>query len=397
MNLITSCYLVNKARHKWCAFFILGGRTVNIFQIPSDDIDYLFDHVGVNVHVNDIPTRAIITNTKVQTLADDRNITTLTPIKRGDLVDYLGDKWIIVSEVAGIRYGKYKGIMRQIEYDIKFNFNGDIKEFPTFVDSRVFDIQDDRYVTLPSGTILVTMQENDDTLGIKEKQRFIKMGKAWEVAGVDRTQKGLIILTAEITAFSESDNIEDEIADYYDYIDRYEITILDSEPIALVNAQTYQLNVEVKKNGFADESVPLTYISNDTSIATVGDNGLITAGSSGYGTIRVEKADDPSVFDSIGVSVENATIEIIGSDTIDADTSQVYSCVVKKDGVTISGAIGVWSLSDTSVGTLDQTVGDSVKFTAGSVNDTFDLIVEWQDNPKVRTRKTITIKNGSPW
>lgn len=191
----------------------------NFFELNNDkDFKYLLNAIGEDVLVNGVSARALITNSSNNSNYDDKYISTLEPITRGDLVNHLNQDWLIVTEVNGKRYHKYKSIMRSCNYSIKFNFldeqgnEGNIKEFSVIIDGDSFSIDTDKYFQLPSGTISIALQENEDTLKIELDQRFLKLDSAWKITGIDRTKKGLIVLTCEKDLFTSYDDKENEIA-----------------------------------------------------------------------------------------------------------------------------------------------------------------------------------------
>ncbi|MEC1715936.1 hypothetical protein [Schinkia azotoformans] len=207
----------------------------NLFDTGTNDINYLLESAGINVSINNNSTKAIITNTPLNKFYDGKKITTLTEIKRGDIVNYENSKFIIISESATKRNNKYKALMRKCESEIYFKVDeiktptGEVdylgqpiyntteihELFPVIVDSQTFDIQNGQAINMPVGTILVSFQDNANTNFIKLDHRFIKYGKAWKIVGIDKTKKGLVTLTAEIGLTSSYDDLENEIA--YDY------------------------------------------------------------------------------------------------------------------------------------------------------------------------------------
>ena len=92
----------------------------NYFDLTStDDYKYLLSAIGTDVVKNDMDTiRVIITNTNLEQNYDDRKISSLSQIKRGDLIEYDSSQWMVISEVNNTRYNKYKGIMRRCNYEV---------------------------------------------------------------------------------------------------------------------------------------------------------------------------------------------------------------------------------------------------------------------------------------
>ncbi|WP_339185593.1 Ig-like domain-containing protein [Brevibacillus sp. FSL K6-6036] len=275
---------------------------VNLFQSNAEDFQYILDSLGQTVQINNQPVNAVISNSTLSTDTDDKKISTLTAISRGDRVHFNNEDWIILSEVNGQRNGRYRAYMRVSDYSIKFNFQGMVKAFPTIVDGKVFDVETGQYMPLPNSKILVTLQENQETLLITVGQRFIKMGRAWAVEGIDRTQKGLLILWCKQDQFNEAvDDIENEIADAGSYVYALDITNTDT---TIQKDSTLELNVSVTLNGQVVTDKTVVFSSSDSNIATVDENGLITARNTGSVTITAQLADKTEVKDTILLTVE---------------------------------------------------------------------------------------------
>lgn len=275
---------------------------VNLFQSNAYDFKYILDSLGQDVLLNNQTVKAVISNTKLSTDVDDKKISTLTTISRGDIVHFNNEDWIILSEVNGQRSGRYRAYMRVCDYPIKFNFQGIVKQFPTIVDGKVFDVEIGQFMTLPNSKILVTLQENNETLLIAVGQRFIKMGRAWVVEGIDRTEKGLLKLWCKQDQFNDAvDDRENEIADAKKYVYALDITNTETT-IQLGN--TLQLNVATTLNGKTVSGMVIIYSSDDTNIATVDSSGLITMVNAGTVIITAQLADKPDVKDTIILTIE---------------------------------------------------------------------------------------------
>ncbi|MFD2370636.1 Ig-like domain-containing protein [Brevibacillus sp. GCM10020057] len=334
---------------------------INLFQPNLDDFQYILDSFGQWITVNNQPVQAVITNTPInQTSAaidfDDKKIATLTPIKCGDNVHYNDEDWLIISEINGQRYGKYKGIMRVCDYPIKFNFEGIVKELPTIVDGRVFDTETGQFMTLPNSKILVTLQENQETLQIEVGQRFIKMGSAWQVEAIDRTQKGLLRLWCKQDQFNEAvDDIRNEIANAGSYV--YALDIENMET-TIQQGNTLQLNVSVTLNGTAVTDKTVVYSASDSNIAIVDANGLVAAINAGSVTITAQLADNPDVKDTISLTVEdlprdNYALTINGDTFVTKGYSKTWTASLTNNGQPVTMKPATWSLTSTSGGTTN--------------------------------------------
>ena len=221
---------------------------MNIFDFPSNDYFYLLSMAGDDIKINDNPEtkKALINNLSVNRQADIRTISTTSEIKRGDLINWDNENWLIISDIGHKRYSYYKGIIQKCNYNIKFNFQGTIKEFPAIVDSKVFDVETNQFFSVPAGKIVVTMQSNVDSENINIGQRFIKMKQAWKVTGIDRTKNGLLMLYCDLDTITASDDVVNEVANAGDYV--YTIEITNGEIASIQEASTLQLNAQVKLN-----------------------------------------------------------------------------------------------------------------------------------------------------
>ena len=192
----------------------------NYFDLSSvTDFQYLLDSIGQDVLVNNYTIKALITNTEVEQYFDDKYISTLTAIKRGDMINYDNINWLILSEVNGKRINKYKGIMRRCNYVVDLPIGSEsvitgydglgrpIYETVTIdipvdciVENENLSVTSTGSLNLPSGKINLTIQENENTNQVTISQTFDLMGINWTITGIDKTQVGLLILQCEKTA-----------------------------------------------------------------------------------------------------------------------------------------------------------------------------------------------------
>ena len=329
---------------------------LNIFNFPSNDHLYLLSMAGDNIYINNgtIPKKALINNLPVNRQADIRTIATKEEIKRGDLINWDGGNWLIISEIGHKRYTYYKGIIQRCNYNIKFNFQGTIKEFPAILDSRVFDVETNQYLSIPAGKIVVTMQSNVDSENINIGQRFIKMKTAWKVTGIDRTKNGLLILWCDLDTITASDDVVNEVANAGDYV--YTLEITNGEIASIQEGSTLQLNAVVKLNGNPVDNKTVIYSTNNPSIATVDASGLITGISAGDCIITASLAENPSVYDTITITVtalpqHNYAVTISGSPSIVKNYTATYTATFTDNGIPITETSEFWLTADDGVST----------------------------------------------
>jgi len=341
-----------------------GVDNVNIFDFPNNDYLYLLSMAGDDIYINNdtMPKKALINNLPVNRQADIRTIATTTEIKRGDLINWDNEYWLIISEIGQKRYSYYKGIIQKCNYNIKFNFQGTIKEFPAIVDSKVFDVETNQFFSVPAGKIVVTMQSNENSENITIGQRFIKMKTAWEVTGIDRTKNGLIILHCDLDMIDLSDDLENEIANAGDYV--YTLEITNGETANIQKTSTLQLNIQVKLNGNVVTDKTIIFSCDNTLIATVDENGLITGISAGECIITASLAENPNVYDTITITVtslpeHNYAVTISGSTSIIKTKTATYTATFNDNGVPITEESEFWltgddGVSETTLATIES-------------------------------------------
>ncbi|KQL53108.1 hypothetical protein AN964_06010 [Heyndrickxia shackletonii] len=182
-----------------------------------DDFQYILDSLGIDVQINAVSTKAVITNTPVNANYDDKKINTLDVIKRGDKVTYEDGVYLIISEINGDRYGKYKGLMRRTNFIIPIKV-GEEKEYvgtndfgePVYkitpvnvneeciVANQTASVENGS-IRLPNGNIDLMFQDNENTKKIKLNDKFSVSDQYYKVIGFDNTEIGLIIVKCEKT------------------------------------------------------------------------------------------------------------------------------------------------------------------------------------------------------
>lgn len=193
----------------------------NIFEDVQPDINFIIQQAGKDVTINDQPMKALITMPRMNRANDneDRYIATLTPIERGDTVKFEEENFIIITETATKRHGKYKALMRHSNCFIelpgeevcvdtgKTDWRGAPiydchtvagEQLPCIVDSRTFAIDSVGAISLPTNQIQVVTQDKERS---REKLtinfEFPMLGKTWKIINVDLVKNGLLILTCE--------------------------------------------------------------------------------------------------------------------------------------------------------------------------------------------------------
>lgn len=159
-------------------------------------------------------------------------------------------------------------------------------------------------------------QKNAVSADFRENTRFILGNTAYSMRGVnDFTREftdeadsvHLMSFTIEMSEPMPQDSIERQCADYFSF--RWEIGI--SGENTMKTGTTRPLSVKSARMGAVVESTeekPISYLfsSSDESVATVDENGSVTAVGEGSAEITVTLEQNPSISATWGLSVEES-------------------------------------------------------------------------------------------
>ena len=364
---------------------------MNLFQPNENDFNFILANAGRDILINGIAARAVISNLKVKSDYDDKYISTLAELSQGDRIEYNGLNWLIISEVNGKRYEKYKGTIRACNYVIKFNFAGNVKPFPALVESKIFDIETGQYITLPTGKILVTIQKNSDSENITLNQRMIKMGSAWKVTGIDKTKNGLITLYLESDNFVSSDDKQNEIANRWEYEHLYILTINNGDSAELLKDDTLQLSVKLTDNGTIIDNPAIVYSSSNNNICTIDNSGLITGIGEGSAIITAQMIGKPDIKDSISINVRvnhNYLLNITNEPaSLNIGDNLQLNYVLTDNGVVVDNPAITFISSDNNIANVNSS-GLITGVGIGSVT----ITAQMADKPEIYDTLEITVQ-----
>lgn len=135
---------------------------MNLYDLKQD-IDYMLLMFGKSITINNIAATALAGysgNTEIE----EKKIITKSPVKRGDLIFYNGQNYLVNDDTTGLKDNAYYKVLAQrCNYKIKFNFSGSVKSFPALSTTKVLDINTSKYMELADGKIQVILQDNADT------------------------------------------------------------------------------------------------------------------------------------------------------------------------------------------------------------------------------------------
>lgn len=337
---------------------------INLFDNGADDFSFLLDQMGKDITINDNPDRALITNTNLEQIYDDRRITSLSPFSRGDIVVYSGKRYMIISEVTEKRYTKYKGIMRNLPHSIIVNSDSRFYTLNCYINTSDLGITTGKVLTLADGEITVNCSNYSIDSNLELGARFLLNGQPWKVTGIDDFSKpGMVALTcAKDSINTVTDDLVNGIAGGLGVT--VDITNSDFD---MAIGSTYQLTWTSINNA------PVRFISSNPDVATVDANGVVTGVSVGTVTITAYNAGYDQIRDSVTVNVKNAQPNYMISITSQSSTpnevnkgyTKTYDATVTQGSAVITNEPVQWQLfaddqtSTTALATIQSQTGAS--------------------------------------
>lgn len=309
------------------------------FEVKINDNNELF---GVHI-IDDVGSlNEVSQNSKYILMKPSENLNT------GDLIEHDNKKWLCTAcEMFNTIY--YKGKIVKCNNTLSLYKNNTLHQIPIIIESgvRLFQLgsEESRYIETPSSTIVARLPNNSITSQIKRSEKY-KLGlQNYEVKDVnDAIEPGLIILKLEYSQESQQEY-------------NFTLNILNGDNLSIQENTTLQINTQVKMNGEIISPTPLLlFESSDENIATVDENGLITALSIiDNCVITVSLASNPEVKQNININIieniqDNFTVSMSGSNSIIKDFTSTYSAEFKNNGLPIVQESVFYLRADDGVG-----------------------------------------------
>lgn len=251
----------------------------NLFDqsVVVQDFESILFYMGQQVNINGQPQRVLITNTNLNTDYDDRKITAQVPLQRGDIVEFNGNRYMVISQVNDKRYEKYKAIIRRLTHSIIFNLDCRFVTAHGYIEASNLDLIEGRILSLPTGQIKVLVSQRTINAEIKNGIRFMLDGHPFVITGVDPyTQPGIVILTCQLDQITQYDDVINNIAGLFG------CTInLVPEQKEIQVGQSFALEYSATGN------TPVAFVSSNPEVATVDQHGVVTGISEGQAVITV--------------------------------------------------------------------------------------------------------------
>lgn len=256
----------------------------------------------------------------------------------------------------------------------KDNWHGVIFENNT---GHVYGLEEmPRSFTIPEGKTLIIDEEQTVTI---PKDIEIEVNGAIEVRGT-LVNEGALSGSGELRVNAGGKLSGDgSIADTLEQITPVTAVTLEPEKIELAVGESEQLKATVKPDNATN--VALTWTSSNAGVASVDENGKVTAQAPGTATITVQSQDDPAITDTCevtvtGKAVESVTLDKTRLDLEPGDTVQLTATITPEDA---ADKTLTWASDDETAATVDQ----NGKVTAGE--EGFATITVTTSNGKTAT------------
>ncbi|AIQ11340.1 Ig-like domain-containing protein [Paenibacillus durus] len=373
-------------------------------------LDFFLREKGEFLQINGMQQKALIHDAvdKIQS-ADEKIIRAVVPLHTGDFIDYRDERYIITSQIDINEYS-YRGRMRKCNFQIAFNWNGNVKWFDAIVEGKSFSIDTGSVISLPDGSINISLQDNADTRDIALNQRFYNTNQPFKVKGINRTLKGIIQLSCTLDSMNTAyDDVENNIADRWKYeiAHTYALTIDNGTEANVLLNDMLQLNVTATDNGSSIANPAITFFSSDPNVVSVDNEGKVMGIQLGQAIITAKLTYHSSIVDTIQITTvetltHNYSITITGNATIKVGQSASYVSHIYDNGTEVFDQSVQWSLRNQDnttpvMGSITASAGNSSTVKAGSsssyINKYIVLSAALTSDPTNTIEKTIQLKS----
>lgn len=293
-------------------------------------------------------------------------------VKKGDIFSFQGYDWICIDKNSSSSSNIC--IVTKCNYPLKWiDENKDIQTQNAVVinlQTTALGIDNNNIMMTPEARMLVVLPINDNTLKLDVNKRFLLAGEdAYKASFRDLTSEpGLMYLTIKADMYNPAtDNGSLLIADYYGNSHNYSINILNNNSsIQVGNILQIQANLldngNIVSNNTDNITSTWTYVSNNSDIISVDDNGLITPITSGTGSITIGCEGVTSTYNIQVTAIPvagNFACTISGATSAKLNSAQIYTAVFTNNGNPITD-VATWSLTgddelDTTYATIINT------------------------------------------
>lgn len=369
----------------------MSAKDAEIRMIKSElDRDFSASLDCENVQVNNASQDLLITKNVDPTI---KSITSRPSdvFHLGDIVNWLDTDWIVDAIDADNRITT-RGKMRRCNVVLKWlDENGVIRAYSGFCEDATKyseGVTHGKMVELPDFQIKAKLHLDENSVKLNRGKRFlIDAGNYLQqieasgnhVSAFEITRRNVIIgnhaghgyveLTMVECAYSEQDNAEMMIADYYDPSDVYTLTIDNAESnISLAVGATYALTCTATKNGDPLNQTSIQFKSSDEDVAAIDAEGVIAAHSLGLATIAASVGSIKRTVElEVVESAEDYIIHIEpdgGSFEIPLGTSKNVNCSIYNGNTPLPYLLDFEIAVNPELATLDRVDDNSIRLIA---------------------------------
>jgi hypothetical protein len=372
-------------------------------------MDFFLREKGELIHINGVRQIALVRDAvdKIQA-ADEKIIRVAVPLHTGDFIDYQDERYLITSQIDHNEQS-YRSRIRKCNYNIAFNWNGNVKWFDAIVEGKSFSVDTGTVISLPTGTINVFLQDNTDTRDIGLNQRFYNTHQPFKVTGIDHSMNAIIKLSCTLDIISAYDDVENNIADRWKYeiTHTYALTIDNGITANVLINDILQMNVTATDNGSPIANPAITFTSGDPNMVYVDNEGKVMGTALGQATITARLTYHPTVQATIQISTVETlthiyTISITGDPTIKVGQSTSYVSHIYDNGTEVFDQSVQCSLrnqdnSTPIMGSITTITGNSATVQAGNSSSYYNkyivLSAVLTSDPTITIEKTIQLKS----
>jgi len=310
------------------------------------DIQRYQSNEGSSVMIDDITTQVII-QSHLNPLNEGKydkkiHMPIDTIVNTGSIVEWEGNKWIIVSNIDNLQAYKTVSMIKSNNTIKFYDSSSTLHTIPCIISKGSISLDEQKIISTLDSEIAVQISNTSITRQIPMNYVF-KIGlRNYMVVNIDDiTVNGLLLIKM---AYSEVEQV----------FPSYSLTILNGDSIqADINTQV-QLNIQVKDRETIITSPLLTFASSNNLIATVSSTGLVSFLSVGNVVISCKLDNDNLIQDSIGIEIveeeqHNLTVEVSGSISIIKTYSSTYTCTFKDNGIAITDSSVFYLTGDDGV------------------------------------------------
>ena len=343
------------------------------------DIRRYYSAEGKSVIISDVTTQVII-QSHLNPLNEGKydkkiHIPIETVVNTGSIVEWEGNKWIIISNIDNLQAYKTASMIKSNNTLQFYDSTSTLHSIPCIISKGSISLDEQKIISTLDSEIAIQISNTSITRQIPMNYVF-KIGmRNYSVTDInDITVNGLLLIKM---VYSE---VEQVVPTH-----NYSVDILNGLTASITQSGTLQLNISITDNSIEISPTPIiSYVSSDESVCTVDSSGLVTAiNSEGNCTIT---ATYQGVSDSIELmivaeEVHNYTVNPIPSGILKVGQTITAVAQFMDNGVVTSDIANNWyvladdGISNTTLATITP-LGNSCSIKAGTSIGYVRLYVE---------------------